>query len=87
MFTILSFVRKFIGGKTEFGIIASIIVLGAYALGWFPWLDDPNEILNILKILGAITGTALLGRIEDKKGFVEGLAALFGPLRKKRSNG
>ncbi len=82
MFGLIKLLRTFIGGKTELGIIVSLLALLVYALGWVSWMDEADELIAILKIVGALTGVALLSRIEDKKGFLKALKSLFGSWRK-----
>ncbi len=82
MFAIVKMLRTFIGGKTELGIIVSLLALLAYALGLVSWLDEAEELTAVLKIIGALTGVALLSRVENKEGFLRALKSLFGSWRK-----
>ena len=80
---LMRLIRSFVGGKTEIGILISVLALVSYGFGWFKWLDEPSELTNFFTIVGSITGVALLSRIEDKEGFLKAFKTLFGPWRKK----
>ncbi len=81
MLTLINLVRTFIGGKTELGIIVSVVALIVYLLPVVPAFGV-DALLSLLKVVGILTGVALLSRIEDKRGFVEALKSLFGPWKK-----
>lgn len=82
MFALLKLVRAFIGGKTELGLVVlglSLLVFILPIAPGFTW----GVMSNVLYIVGAITGTALASRIEDKEGVIKALQSLFGAWRKK----
>ncbi len=81
MFGLLKLIRTFIGGKTELGILVSLIALAAYILPIAPSFTN-EALFALLKVVGALTGVALLSRIEDKEGFVDAMASLFSAWRK-----
>ncbi|KKM95896.1 hypothetical protein LCGC14_1183580 [marine sediment metagenome] len=81
MITLINLVRTFIGGKTELGIIVSVVALIIYLLPIVPAFGV-DALLSLLKVVGILTGVALLSRIEDKKGFLKALKSLFGPWKK-----
>ena len=82
MFGALKFIRLFIGGKTEVGIIVSALAIAAYVLPVFPSFTF-EALESLLYVAGALTGVALLGRVEDKEGFLRALQSLFGAWRGK----
>ena len=83
MFWILKLLRVYIGGKTETGILLSVIAISLYVL---PVLDKFNfdMLVAVMTIIATWTGTAFLGRIENKRGVVDGFKSLFAAFRKKR---
>ncbi len=81
MFALLKLVRTLIGGKTELGIIVSVVALIVYLLPVVPAFGV-DALLSLLKVVGILTGVALLSRIEDKEGFLKALKSLFGAWKK-----
>ena len=81
MLTLIKLIRTFIGGKTELGIIVSIVALIVYLLPVVPAFGV-DALLSLLKVVGILTGVALLSRIEDKEGFLEAMKSLFGAWKK-----
>ena len=81
MYGIIKLVRTFIGGKTELGIIVSVLALIVYLLPVVPAFGV-DALLSLLKVVGILTGVALLSRIEDKEGFLKALKSLFGAWKK-----
>jgi len=80
---ILRWIRSFVGGKTEIGLILSAIMLLLFIFADIPWLNEAEEVLKVLGFIGAATGTALLGRIENQKGFLSALKTLFNYKKQK----
>jgi len=83
MFYILRFIRAYIGGKTELGLLFSILALAIYMLPIVPQFTF-DMLVPVLTIIGTFTGTALFSRIEDKKGTLDAFKSLFAAFRKKR---
>lgn len=81
MFALVKLVRTFVGGKTELGIIVSFVALIVYLLPIVPAFGI-DALLSLLKVVGILTGVALLSRIEDKEGFLKALKSLFGAWRR-----
>ena len=82
MVFLVNMIRTFIGGKTELGISLGILAGIAYITGLVPWLDSFEELTAILKVVGMLTGVALLTRVEDKKGMLKALQSLFSTWRR-----
>jgi hypothetical protein len=82
MFSLLKWIRAFIGGKSEFGLIVSLLALVGYAVGWPAFIDTIEELLAFYSIVGTFTGVAFLSRIEDKEGFLKAIKTLFSAWRK-----
>ena len=81
MVFLVNMIRTFIGGKTELGIIVSALAVAVYVLPVAPNFTY-EALTSVLYIVGALTGVALLSRVEDKKGFLKALQSLFGAWRK-----
>ncbi len=81
MFAVMKLIRGLVGGKTELGIIISVVALVVFALPVMPWFGAV-QLIAFFKVVGIFTGVSLLSRIEDKKGFLEALKSLFTPARK-----
>jgi len=81
MVFLVNMIRTFIGGKTELGIIVSALAVAVYVLPVAPNFGY-EALTSVLYIVGALTGVALLSRVEDKKGFLRALQSLFGAWRK-----
>ena len=82
MFGLVKLIRMFIGGKTELGILVSLGAVLVFILPIMPAFSM-EALLALLKVVGALTGVALLSRVEDKEGFLKALQSLFGAWRKK----
>lgn len=85
MLMLLKFVRKWIGGKSEAGVLAFIFA----AILWLVWpAFDTQAFLQTAKLIGMLTGVALLDRIEDKEGFLNALKSIIDsiahPLQEKK---
>lgn len=82
MLWILRLIRAYIGGKTEVGIIVGIGFTLSYAFGWWP--DSYDILRGIWGVIGALTGVAFAGRIENQEGVVNALKSLFASFKKKK---
>ena len=83
MVWILKLIRVYIGGKTEVGIVASVVSIVVYVL---PVLDSftYEALMGFLTIVASLTGVAFLSRVENKEGFIKGIASLFAGFKKKK---
>ena len=81
MFILLSTIRGLIGGITELGLLVCALALAVYVLPIFPGFTW-ESLTSVLYIAGAITGTAFLSRVEDKKGVIKAFKNLLKPLHK-----
>ncbi len=78
---IVNTIRKYIGGKTELGILLSTLAVAVYVLPVAPAFTY-EALSSVLYIVGALTGVALLGRVEDKQGMIDAFKSLFKAWRK-----
>jgi hypothetical protein len=69
MLLVLTLIRKYIGGKTEFTFLVAFIltILFIAPIPFMAWLTA-GVYTKILLFMGTFAGSALLSRIEDKKG-------------------
>lgn len=81
MVFLVNMIRTWIGGKTELGILVSVLALVLYTLPIAPWLTL-DVLMALLKVVAMLTGVALLSRVEDKKGFLRAMQSLFSAWRK-----
>ncbi len=81
MVFIVNMIRTFIGGKTELGIIVSALAVAVYVLPVAPNFTF-ETLTSVLYIVGALTGVALLSRVEDKQGIIDAFKSLFRAWRK-----
>ena len=82
MYLVLKAIRKYVGGKSEVGIIAGVGFTLSYAFGWWP--NDYEMLKGIWAVIGALTGVAFAGRIENQAGVINALKSLFTSLKKKK---
>ena len=83
MLWILKLIRIYIGGKSEVGILISVIAIAIYVLPiWDAFTFE--ALTGLLAIVASLTGVAFLSRVENKKGFVNGLKSLFAAFRKNK---
>ena len=73
---IVNTIRKYVGGKTELGILVSALAIAVYILPVAPGFSY-EALSSVLYIVGALTGVALLGRVEDKQGIIDAFKSLF----------
>ena len=78
---ITNMIRTWIGGKTELGILVSALAVAVYVLPVAPGFTY-EALTSVLYIVGALTGVALLGRVEDKQGMIDAFRSLFKSWRK-----
>ena len=81
MFGLMKLIRGLVGGKTELGIIISVVALVVFALPVAPWFGVV-QLIAFFKVVAIFTGVSLLSRIEDKEGFLKAIKSLFSPNRK-----
>ena len=81
MVFLVNMIRTFIGGKTELGIIVTALAIATYVLPIAPGFTF-EALSVVLKIVGMLTGVALLSRVEDKRGMLKALQSLFSAWRK-----
>ena len=81
MVYLVNLIRTYIGGKTELGIIVTIGAVVTYVLPIAPGFTY-EMLTSVLYIIGALTGVALLGRVEDKQGTIDAFKSLFKAWRK-----
>ena len=81
MVFLVNMIRTFIGGKTEVGIIVAALAIATYVLPIVPGFTY-EALTSVLYIVGALTGVALLGRVEDKQGTIDAFKSLFKAWRK-----
>ena len=78
---IVNVIRKYVGGKTELGILVTALAVAVYVLPVAPNFTFA-ALESVLYIVGALTGVALLGRVEDKQGMIDAFKSLFKAWRK-----
>lgn len=81
MVFLVNMIRTFIGGKTELGLIVAALAIATYVLPIAPGFTY-EALTSVLYIIGALTGVALLGRVENKQGTIDAFKSLFKAWRK-----
>ena len=81
MVYLVNFIRTYVGGKTELGIIVTVLAIAVYILPIAPGFTY-EMLTSVLYIIGALTGVALLGRVENKQDTIDAFKSLFKSWRK-----
>ena len=81
MVYLVNFIRTYIGGKTELGIIVAVLAGAIYILPIAPGFTF-ELLTSVLYIVGGLTGVAALGRVEGEQGTIDAFKSLFSAWRK-----